>query len=72
MAAPATAPGRADDPRLAEPWRRLVGWLIEAIIVGIVGGALWIPGAITIANRITSYDNLSNTSAPGPVRPCHG
>ena len=63
---PGYGAGPGHDPRLAEPWRRFVGWLIDAIIVGIVGGALWIPGAITIANRITSYNNLyPNTSAPG-------
>lgn len=54
------------DPRLAEPWRRLVGWLIDAIIVGVVGGALWIPGAMVVANRSTDFANrYPNSGVPG-------
>lgn len=54
------------DPRLAEPWRRFVGWLIDAIIVGVVGSLVWVPAIIGIVNRVNAYTSLyPNSSAPG-------
>jgi uncharacterized RDD family membrane protein YckC len=54
------------DPRLAEPWRRFVGWLIDAVIVGVVGAAFWIPGAMVVASRATDFANrYPNSGVPG-------
>lgn len=56
------------DPRLAEPWRRFVGWLIDAVIIGVVSAAIFIPvGASLLSTRISDYSSLYgpnyNTSA---------
>jgi len=54
------------DPRLAEPWRRLVGWIIDGIILGIVTAALWVPLTISFAHRVQNVANTyPNSSAPG-------
>lgn len=58
------------DPRLAEPWRRFVGWLIDALIIGVVSAAIWIPASIAMAHRINNFVNLyptSNTPGAGPA-----
>lgn len=33
------------DPRLAEPWRRFVGWIVDWIIISIITSFVWIPAA---------------------------
>ena len=67
-----TAPGPGGgypggrDPRLAEPWRRLVGWIVDGLIISIVGAALWIPLAISFANRVSDVTSTyPNSNAPG-------
>jgi uncharacterized RDD family membrane protein YckC len=67
---PAAGPGAGyqpgHDPRLAEPWRRLVGWIIDGLIISIATAAMWIPLTITFANRLNDVANTyPNSSAPG-------
>jgi len=31
------------DPRLAQWWRRLLGWAIDTVLIGILAAGLWIP-----------------------------
>jgi uncharacterized RDD family membrane protein YckC len=43
------------DPRLAEPWRRFVGWIVDWIIIAILTSFVWIPAAFRHATgRSTS------------------
>ncbi len=54
------------DPRLAEPWRRFVGWLIDGLIIGVVGAVAWIPATVAMASRISDYVNrYPSSSTPG-------
>jgi uncharacterized RDD family membrane protein YckC len=54
------------DPRLAEPWRRLVGWIIDGLIISAISAALWIPLAISFANRLQNVANIyPDSTAPG-------
>ncbi len=34
------------DPRLAEPWRRFVGWIVDWIVISIITSVVWIPAAV--------------------------
>jgi uncharacterized RDD family membrane protein YckC len=46
------------DPRLAEPWRRLVGWIIDGLIMTVIGAVIWIPALVAMASRVNNYLNL--------------
>jgi uncharacterized RDD family membrane protein YckC len=52
-------PGQAygTDPALAERWRRLVAWLIDSLILVIVGGLLLIPTFVKLAHRLQDVAN---------------
>jgi uncharacterized RDD family membrane protein YckC len=67
---PAAWPGAGypagHDPRLAEPWRRLVGWIVDGLIISIVSAAMWIPLAVTFASRVQNVaDTYPDSNAPG-------
>jgi uncharacterized RDD family membrane protein YckC len=63
--------GPAKDPTLAEWWQRLLGQMIDWVIVGLLSSPLWIPAFTTYVNRLRSitsqYGNLNNPAAQTAV-----
>jgi len=58
-------PAYGPDPALAERWRRLVAWLIDSVILGIVGGLLLIPAFVQLAHRMQDIANrYPDTTTP--------
>jgi uncharacterized RDD family membrane protein YckC len=51
---PERAAGPAADPTLARPWRRLVAFAIDALILTLVTGALWGRLLASFANRMSN------------------
>jgi uncharacterized RDD family membrane protein YckC len=45
------------DPALAERWRRLVAWIIDSLILGVIVGVLLIPSFIKLAHRLQNIAN---------------
>jgi uncharacterized RDD family membrane protein YckC len=63
--------GPAKDPTLAEWWQRLLGRMIDWIIVGVLSSPLWIPAFATYINRLRSitsqYSNINTPAAQTAV-----
>jgi uncharacterized RDD family membrane protein YckC len=59
--APAPRPPRRArrDPLLAQWWRRLLGWIIDCLVLLILTGALWVRLLISFANRMSNVANAS-------------
>jgi len=49
--------GPGKDPTLAEWWQRLLGRLIDWIIVGVITSPLWIPAFTAYINKLRSISN---------------
>src|SRR5580698_4017481 len=49
--------GPSKDPTLAEWWQRLLGRLIDWIIVGVITSPLWIPAFTAYINKLRSISN---------------
>jgi uncharacterized RDD family membrane protein YckC len=63
----ANAYGAPSDPTLGEWWRRLLAWLIDSVIIGIVLSVLWIPAFSSFVNKIQNINNLYG-SISSPAR----
>ncbi|HEU5420964.1 MAG TPA: RDD family protein [Streptosporangiaceae bacterium] len=50
-------PAAYTDPALAERWKRLVAWLIDAVILGVIGSLLLIPALVRLSHRLNSLAN---------------
>jgi uncharacterized RDD family membrane protein YckC len=63
--------GPAKDPTLAEWWQRLLGQMIDWVIVGALSSPLWIPAFATYVNKVRSissqYGNLNTQAAQTAV-----
>ena len=68
--------GPAKDPTLAEWWQRLLGQMIDWVIVGVLTSPLWIPAFTTYVNRLRSitshYGNLNTPAAQTAVASAGG
>jgi uncharacterized RDD family membrane protein YckC len=53
--------GPGKDPTLAEWWQRLLGRMIDWVIVGVLCSPLWIPAFTTYINRLRSITNQYGT-----------
>jgi uncharacterized RDD family membrane protein YckC len=49
--------GPGKDPTLAEWWQRLLGRIIDWIIVGVISSPLWIPAFSTYISKLRSISN---------------
>jgi uncharacterized RDD family membrane protein YckC len=49
--------GPGKDPTLAEWWQRLLGQLIDSVIVGVICSVLWIPAFSTYISKLRSISN---------------
>src|SRR5580693_4723293 len=49
--------GPSKDPTLAEWWQRLLGRMIDWIIVGVITSPLWIPAFTAYINKLRSISN---------------
>src|SRR5580692_6693363 len=49
--------GPGKDPTLAEWWQRLLGRMIDWVIVGVISSPLWIPAFTTYINKLRSISN---------------
>jgi uncharacterized RDD family membrane protein YckC len=58
----------SQDPSLAEWWRRLLAWLLDSIILGLVTSALWIPAVVRYARRIRNVVNAYPDINTPPAR----
>ena len=59
--------GPGKDPTLAEWWQRLLGRLIDWIIVGVISSPLWIPAFTTYISKLRSINNQYGGNLNSPA-----
>jgi uncharacterized RDD family membrane protein YckC len=59
--------GPSKDPTLAEWWQRLLGRLIDWIIVGVISSPLWIPAFTAYISKLRSISNQYGGNLNSPA-----
>jgi uncharacterized RDD family membrane protein YckC len=57
--------GTAQDRALAEWWRRLLGWVIDAIIISVLVAATWIPAVHAYLHSYRTMIHNPDIDVPG-------
>lgn len=59
------------DPALAERWRRLVGWLLDTLVISLIASPLYLPAALRFARRfehiLSQYHGGSTTATQAAI-----